>query len=180
MQADPANLFAVKEIFRRVSNATGLTINWNKSDACWISHPHPPITQQLDWLWKLPIDPGELLGFSFTSGLHPAPTTEALFTKLKSRLKRWESFHLTLKGKVVVANHLILSGLWYFLTLNASNPKLLHKLQRLINAYIWSSGSTRGKYRVLADIITLLTSQGGLGLIHVSVQAKILGIRIFL
>jgi hypothetical protein len=64
LDAHHVNLFAAKEIFRRFSSATGLTINWGKFVASWISpHERPINTNILQWMLKQPEDPGEAPGF---------------------------------------------------------------------------------------------------------------------
>jgi hypothetical protein len=47
LAADTSNshLFAAKEIFRRFSSATGLTLNWRKSEAWWLAEYQRPFPQ---------------------------------------------------------------------------------------------------------------------------------------
>jgi hypothetical protein len=61
--------------------------------------------------------------------------------RLKSRLYKWSVFPLTLQKTVVVAKHLVLSGLWYLLTLNAVQQKCLHCLQQLIVSFLGEAGT---------------------------------------
>jgi hypothetical protein len=140
----------------------------------------PPNTAQLDWLWKEPSDPLTMLGFFFTRGLTTDVMFESLVEKLQHRLTKWSTFPLTLQGKVVVANHLILSGLWYVLTLNTLHPKRLHQLQAMVVSFIWGGRQQCGRHRVSKDILLLLRSQGGLGLLDLTQQAHALGQRVFL
>lgn len=58
---------------------------------------------------------------------------EAPLKCFQTCLNLWNSHFLTLEGKIVIANHLISSSLWYFLMLNAMNtPRWLLWLQQLI------------------------------------------------
>jgi hypothetical protein len=140
LAAPISNLQAAKIILDKFSAASGLSINWNKSDAHWLAeYEQPEDTSQLQWLWKAPSEPGTLLGFSFGSGLHSEAMFSAALAKLKGRLKKWDAFPLTLQGKGVVANHLIASGLWYIMTLNAACPTRLQRLQKLLVAFIWGA-----------------------------------------
>jgi hypothetical protein len=118
---------AAKVILDKFSTASGLSINWHKSEAHWLAeYEQPEETAQLQWLWKAFYEPGTLLGFSFGSGLHADDMFDTALVKLKARLSKWDTFLLTLQGKVVVENHLIASGLWYMLTLNAICSHRLH------------------------------------------------------
>lgn len=104
----------------------------------------------------------------------------ALVANLKQRLQRWNKFQVSLHSKVIIANHLVASVLWYVLTLVAFNFKKLHKLQQLLVAFVWGKTDRRTCHRVLEHIVTLPKHLGGLGLIDVTLQAKALCLRVLL
>lgn len=170
-----------KLLLQRYSNATGLFIQWTKSESHWLADdPHPAITDNLWWHSTTPEAKGALLGFSFRDGLSNDIMFEAMLERLRNRLHLWNSHHLTLRGKIIVANHFISTSLWYFLTLNALHATRLTKLRKLLVAFIWGGREQRVQHRVAANIISLPRLAGGLGLIDISVQAKALSARIFL
>jgi hypothetical protein len=180
LDAHPSNLLAAKSILDKFAVASGLTINWNKSEARWMAdYPRPEETDPLQWLWKLPTDPGTVLGFLFTTGLESDTMYEALLTRLKARLKKWNTFPLTLQGKIVVANHLILSGLWYITTLNMVHREKLHQLQQLVVAFVRRAKDNKVRHRVSANILTLPKCKGGLELLDLTAQSDTLGLHIF-
>ena len=179
LSAETSNLQAAKHLMDAFSAASGLTINWKKSDARWLAqHSRPPETTALNWSWKSANDPGTLLGFSFSSGLSPETMFKDLLARIEQKLQKWSNFPLTISGKVIVANHLILLSLWYVLTLNCTNPVQLRKIQRLVVQFVWSAMSRRGRHRVAEEIICLPKAKGGLGLLEVQAQAQALGGRI--
>jgi hypothetical protein len=104
---------------------------------------------------------------------------EASLSKVQDKLAKWANVPLTLQGKIVVANHLVMSSLWYMLTLNCSNDARLKSLQQLTIKFVWGSSGRRSRHRVSSQIICLPKSKGGLGLINIPSQAKALGLRIF-
>jgi hypothetical protein len=107
LDADSANLFAAKSILSKFVNAIGLFINWSKPEARWLaSYPCRASTIDLQWPSKQPHEPGVLLGFSFSDGLHLDEHLKAAVYKFKGRLSMREKFPLTLQGKVIVVNHL--------------------------------------------------------------------------
>lgn len=65
-----------------------------------------------------------------------------------------------LHGRVLVANSLVLSIVWYILTMWAGNEEFFAKLPRLVEAYVWA-----GRSRVSRDTISQSKSKGGLILI---------------
>lgn len=79
----------------------------------------------------------------------------SLITTLQQHLQRWNKFQVLLHGKVIIANHLVASGLWYILTLVAYNFKKLHQLQQMLVAFVWGKTDRRTRHRVRELIITL-------------------------
>ena len=79
----------------------------------------------------------------------------------KNILNSWRPRHLTIKGKVLVVNTLIISKVIYILNLTNLPVWVVHELKRAITDFIWSGKSHRIRYSVLINSI----SSGGLGLI---------------
>jgi hypothetical protein len=104
---------------------------------------------------------------------------ESTLANFQKRLHKWDNFPLTICGKVIVANHLVLAGIWYVLTLNSNRASRLQKIQQLITNFIWQGQYTTSRNRVRADVLILPTLEGGLGLLDVVTQAKVLGARVF-
>jgi hypothetical protein len=129
LAADTPNLKAARRLMDKFSAASGLNINWSKSEARWLAqHTRPPDTDTLNWSWKPADESGSLLGFLFSSGLSPETMFDDLLLRVGKRLSKWSNFPLTVNGKIVVANHLIMSSLWFVLTLNCTLPDHIKKL----------------------------------------------------
>lgn len=45
----------------------------------------------------------------------------SLVDKLKQKLQCWNHYQVSLHGKIIIANHLVASTLWYVLTLVATD-----------------------------------------------------------
>jgi hypothetical protein len=125
-------------------------------------------------------DPGELLGFSFNTGITTDNMFDPLLQQLRARLCKWETFPLTLQGVIVANYHLISSGLWDVLTLNATKADRLKKIQALINNFNWNGCQEKVKHQVAANIIILPKSQDELGLLDVNQQDKVRGTQMLL
>ena len=83
LHASIDTLLAAKDVLAQFANASGLAINWQKSQARWLaSTDQPSATNQLDWLWKEPSDPSTMLGFSFAEGLTSNLMFDSLLLKL--------------------------------------------------------------------------------------------------
>lgn len=88
-------------------------------------------------------------------------------TRLTNSILKYKGRHLSLAARVIVANSLILSTLWYLLTLWAGDLKFLHKIQQQIDLFVWN-----GKPRVDRHTITQSKAKGGLGLLSVQEQYR--------
>lgn len=59
-----------------------------KSEARWISNdPRPLCMSNLGWQWKDPATAGDLLGFSFQTGLTDEVILESMLVRLHKQLK---------------------------------------------------------------------------------------------
>lgn len=75
--------------------------------------------------------------------------------------------HLALAARVTVANGLIVSAIWYTVTLWAGDLSFLLKLQRKIEAYVWA-----GRSRVDRNTLSQGKAKGGLGLLSIMEQYR--------
>lgn len=155
--------------------ASGLTIQWSKSEAKWLfAIPRPSETDALQWLRKDVDSPGQLLGCSFIDGLWDDIMFQSLIQKLKEKLQRWNRYHVSLHGKTVIVNHVVTSSLWYILIVVATNPHKLHKLQQMLVSFIWGKEGRRAQHKVPEHVLMLPKHRSGLGLIDVTLQVKAL------
>ena len=61
-----------------------------------------------------------------------------LLVKLRRKLLLWDSVNLSLAGRVLVANQVLLATIWYVASTILLNARLcILQVQRLIRNYIW-------------------------------------------
>jgi hypothetical protein len=80
----------------------------------------------------------------------------------------------------VVSNHLIVSAIWYLLTLWTGTAADLEKMQSLVVAFVWAGKKTTARHRVDKATICLPKCQGGLGLLSIPAQTESLSGKILL
>lgn len=90
-----------------------------------------------------------------------------LLSKLEQKLLKFKNCHLTLAARIMVANCLIQSCLWYMLYMWAGDSKFLALLQRKVDLFIWG-----GRSRVSKAVASLPKSEGGIGLICIADQHR--------
>lgn len=104
----------------------------------------------------------------------------SLVTKLQQGLLRWNKFQVSFHGKIVIVNHLVASALWFVLTLVAIDSRKLHHLQQMLISFVWSKEGKNLRHKAPEYFLLLPKNRGGLGLINIALQAKVLCIMVFL
>ena len=115
------------------------------------------------------------LGCQVGINLPPETHIQPLLISLRKKFIFWSSKSLSLAGRLVISNQVLLSSMWYILSSWLFSISLLSKLQRLIRNFLWDF--TDFKYfgpKVAWKTIIVPTSQGGLGLVDPLMQCKAL------
>lgn len=168
MYADDTNIMikaklhfvmAIKAILELFEMASGLCFVWEKTKAAYIPRARLPwpsgycrglgkrtLMLPISLAFQSPVVP-----------LHHSWTN--VHTRITTGICKLEKHQLSLAGRVLAANSLVLSTIWYILTLWAGDLAFLTKLQRLIEAFVWA-----GRPWVNRDKITQCEANGGFGL----------------
>lgn len=112
----------------------------------------------LPWTWEENSNATLILGIPVPSHFYTSQPMEQIQSKLVKSLAKLKLRHLSLAGRVMVANGLIMSSIWYFITLWASELSFFTKLQGLIESYVWA-----GRSRVSRGTVTQPKACGGFG-----------------
>jgi len=71
--------------------------------------------------------------------------TEANFNKMLSALKGklicWSHSNLSLTGRVLVANQVLLASTWYLVACWNPNPNMCSQVREVVRNFIWGRGS---------------------------------------
>lgn len=84
----------------------------------------------------------------------------------------WTNLHLSLKGKKIIINHILLSKLWYLAQAIPTPTQFLNNITTIIYDFLWNNK----KITVKRATTQLPISQGGLGILnpHLKVQSLLL------
>ena len=95
---------------------------------------------------------------------------------IRRKLCHWSSRHLSLAGRALVANQVILASVWYIASCWMLHTGIMHQLRRLVRNFLWggSDGSHDTRARVRWDTIILPSAEGGLGIIDPEIQSRAL------
>ena len=57
---------------------------------------------------------------------------------IRQKLIHWSSKKISLAGRIIVANQVLLATAWYNLSCLTISKESIHQIQRLVHNYIWS------------------------------------------
>jgi hypothetical protein len=171
----------IQSIFATFGEASGLYVNWNKTKGAFIlPRPLPECLDRLGWQWETNDNASKLLGFPVAQEVS-LPRMQALVTeKLEAKLEASRKNPMNLVARMVVINHLLLSSVWYWLTLWPGTLGELSKLQTKVVKFLWAGQKLTARHRVDAKTICRPKQEGGLGLLNIPAQTAALSGRILL
>jgi hypothetical protein len=125
----------VLKIFCR---AFGAKINWHKSAAIWASK------KERTWEWGedkglkwIPSDEGtQYLGVQVGFHLPIEVNFDIMITAFKSKLISWSHNILSLAGRILVANWVLLASIWYLAACWNPNPRMCCQVRGVIRNLI--------------------------------------------
>ena len=144
-----------------------MEINWEKTSAYWFDqYTHKPIwLNGYNWHWANEVDLSKLLGTPFGLNLNIRDVDDFLYRKISKKLDYWSTMRLSLAGRVVICNQVILSTLWFFVTVWGGSNKVLSNFRGAIRNYLWSGKEQLTRTRVSWWECCLKKKKGGLGLV---------------
>ena len=155
------------KILETFSEASGLQINWKKSSAYWFNRLIPKLEWLLNYNWKWAEEGNlsKLLGTPFGLILDIKDIDQFFYNKIAKKLVYYGSMKLSLAGKIVICNQVLLSTLWFFITVWGVSNKVLRKIRGDIRNYMWSGKKQLTRTRVSWQECCLKKKYGGLGLV---------------
>jgi hypothetical protein len=114
------------------------------------------------------------LGIQVGFHLPPEANFDKLLSALKAKLINWSTCRLSLVGRILVANQVLLASMWYLAAAWNPNPRMCSQVHRVMRNFIWSGKATNARAKVKWETLVLPTSQGGLGIIDPKTQSEAL------
>ncbi|KAF5177688.1 Transposon tx1 uncharacterized protein [Thalictrum thalictroides] len=170
--SDLAEWKLIKFLYNTYSKATGSALNESKTKIICVNHDTPLIPYRGVDL----VTSATYLGIPIGTNLDPVTFWNTVMNDMKTKLKRWNRFTLSLRQRATICNTVIEGSLWYHIRSLPISANQIQRLQRVILRFIWSlddNATVRGpiKNEELFKPIAL----GGLGLIHIGTMANSLG-----
>jgi hypothetical protein len=114
------------------------------------------------------------LGIQIGFHLPPEANFSKIVTALKGKLINWSTCRLSLAGRILVANQVLLASMWYMAAAWKPNPAMCSQIQGIVRNFSWSGKASNARAKVKWETLVLPTTQGGLGIIDPKVQSEAL------
>jgi hypothetical protein len=107
------NLDCAKQALGIFASASGAKINWNKSHAIWVAENPIPFNwdKEVGLRWLQPGETTRYLGFHIGFKVSAETRFEEILHLLRKKLAYWNTTHLSLASRVLIANQVLLSSL---------------------------------------------------------------------
>ena len=174
------NMDRALTVITKFGVASGAKLNLHKSVGIWIADA------ERNWTWGEEaglkwIGPGEVtryLGYPF--GLH-IPQKEKdgkMLSQIRKHLSKWSNHPLSLAGRIMVSNQVILSSIWYFASCTDYTGKALKTAKATVRNYIWSGKKEScARARVRWNTAVLPIVRGGIKILDPQWQASALLVK---
>lgn len=148
---------------------SGLKINWGKSEGMEVGTGNsvPPDKRWINVVNKMKIL-GVVLRAQNNSHTRYYDNFKDILEKMRAILYQWKNRNLSLKGKTVVVNSLIISLLSYMSSVIYTPPRVICETKSMICKYIWSGNHNKISYSSLIKKI----EHGGLKLADLDTRIK--------
>ena len=114
------------------------------------------------------------MGFQIGFNISPDMMVELVIHSIQQKLIHWSLKKLSLTGRIIVANQVLLAMVWYNLSCWTISKESIHKIQRLVHNYIWSGKEDHAaRAKVVWPVATSCKSRGELGLIDPLSQSNL-------
>ena len=162
------------DLFRRYCDATGAVLNKTKTKGIHINH-----LDDVELKCSIPIDwnknDTKILGIIFTPDQkkNRILNWENALEKMEKRTQIMKTRNLSLRGKVIIVNTLILSKAWHVGRVYLPTSGITKKINKIIFNYIWG----KNHEPVARESQFWDVNKGGLGILNVQNQCAAMQIK---
>ena len=148
--------------------ATDVKYNKTKCMGLWLGSNKGNTSEPMGFQWTS--QKIKLLGYtySFDPNITYEENWEKIRKKINEDIRKWIHLNLSLIGKRIIINQVMLSKIWYLAYVERPPEKIIQKIRKDIHDFLWNYR----KVRVNRNTLTLPVEMGGLALIDIETQCK--------
>lgn len=157
--------------------ASGALINWTKSSGFLVGVEDACVWgQDVGFTWLAPGQSCRYLGFQIGIDVSSTQQFDPVLASIRRKLCHWWAMHLSLAGRALVVNQVLLATAWFITSCWMLQPRVSSQLKRLVRNFLWagSDGTRDTRARVRWSTVILPLEEGGLGIINPEIQSRAL------
>ena len=183
LEGTPDNMNQAIAVINKFGAASGAKLNLHKSVGLWVANIARTWTwgeaEGLKWL-----QPGEVtryLGYPFGIQITQQEKDNKMLGQIRKHLHRWTGNKLSLAGRIMIANHVIFSSIWYIASCMDFSNHALKLAKATVRNYMWSGkGEANTRARVKWATTVLPIVRGGVKIIDPQWQASALLVKLLI
>ena len=177
------NLEMALSVINRFGAASGAKLNLHKSVGLWLSH------RTRDWQWGEEaglkwLKKGEVtryLGYPFGMDIPQKEKDAKMLSQIRKHIQRWSGNKLSLAGRIMVSNQVVLSSIWYLASCSDLSGKSFKLARAAVRNYMWSGKrDARARARVKWSTTVLPIVHGGVKILDPEWQASALLVKLLI
>ena len=177
------NMDRALTVINRFGAASGAKLNLHKSIGLWLA----PTERGWQWgeaaglKWLLPGEVTWYLGYPFGFRVPQQEKDSKMLSQIRKHLFKWSSQKLSLAWRIMIANQVILSSIWYLASCTDLSSKALKLARAMVRNYIWSGkGDYNTSARVKWDTAVLPIVRGGVKILDPQWQTSALLVKLLI
>jgi hypothetical protein len=170
----PENFYLFRSIMDEFFELSGLSTNYNKTTVMFSSQPSQECMDAVKNIGLKITATTCVLGFKFDAQLDDVESNiDDAISKMKEGVDFWDTFYLSLFGRINIWKSMIFSKLSYLLAVLSPNYFQTEQIDSMMFKFI------AGKLRIAKDKLFLPINAGGLGLTDCRTYSNLLKINLY-
>jgi hypothetical protein len=131
--------------------------------------------------WLAPGEVTRYLGYPFGHNIPQKEKDGKMLSQIRKHLSKWTHLPLSLAGRIMIANQVVLSSIWYFASCTDYTGKALRIAKATVRNYIWSGKKeSNARAKVRWDTVVLPIVRGGIKVLDPQWQSSALLIKLLI
>ena len=131
--------------------------------------------------WLAPGEITRYLGFPFGLRIPQQKKDGKMLSHLRKHLFKWSNQKLSLAGRIMISNQVVLSSIWYLASCTDLSGKALKQARALVRNYMWPGRKeSRTRARVKWDTAVLPIVRGGIKILDPQWQTSALLVKLLM
>ena len=177
------NLDRALNVITRFGAASGAKLNLHKSIGLWLAHTERPWQwgEEAGLKWLISGEITRYLGYPFGLNIAQKDKDCKMLNQIRKHLLRWSGSKLSLAGRIMVSNQVVLSSIWYLASCTDLSGQSLKLARAMVRNYIWSGKQeARTRARVKWATAVLPIVRGGVKILDPQWQASALMVKLLM